>query len=65
MVASTAPSTVRLHPNLAAVYRAKVELHKALAQDDTRTEAASNLRGLIEEIRLIPDGKNIRIHLIG
>ncbi len=65
-LASTTSNPVRLHPNLAAVYRAKVEqLREALNQHDTRTEATTILRGLIDKIRLVPDGKELRIHLIG
>ena len=65
-LAAATPNPVRLHPNLAAVYRTKIEqLRKALNQDDTRTEATSILRGLIDEIRLIPNGKELRIHLVG
>ena len=41
----------RIHPNVAELYRRKVEdLHAALGADDTRAEAADILRGLIEAI---------------
>jgi len=51
-------TTVRLHPNLAEVYRNKVaRLEETLNADGVRSEAAETLRGLIEEIRLTPDKK--------
>ena len=47
-----------LHPNLAELYRRKVEnLHQALSTPDTRTEAADILRTLIERISVNPVGK--------
>ncbi len=58
--------TVRLHPNLAEIYRQKIEnLHNALNQDDSRTEAAGILRTLIDEIRLIPRGGQLDIYMVG
>ena len=60
------PPPIRLHPNLSEVYRAKVEnLRDALDSEDTRQEAAELFRGLIDEIRLVPDGETLRIHLKG
>ena len=45
------PPPIRLHPNLAQVYRAKVErLHEALADPGLRDEALGILRGLIERV---------------
>jgi len=53
--ASPAP-VVRLHPNAAALYAAKVaELHTALDQPHIRVEAMEVLRTLIERIVLTPD----------
>lgn len=50
------PQAIRFHPNLAAIYQAKVEkLQEALDGDGERSEAAEILRGLIAEIRLTPD----------
>ena len=54
-----APSPVRLHPNLADLYRQKTAaLCQALADPAIRDEAIAILRGLIEEVRLGfgPDG---------
>jgi hypothetical protein len=46
------------HPNLAELYRRKVEkLHGALNAPDSRTEAAEILRGIIDRIELRPMGR--------
>jgi len=59
-------SPVRIHPNLAAMYQDQVEqLREALNRDATRQEAATILRGLIEEIRIVPESGKHRIHLVG
>ncbi len=59
-------TNVRLHPNLAEIYRGKVEeLRTALNNPETRDEAVSILRGLIDEIRLVPEDGHLRIHLVG
>jgi DNA invertase Pin-like site-specific DNA recombinase len=48
-----APPPVRLHPNLAELYREKVTaLHASLADPLIRDEAIDLLRGLIDEVRL-------------
>ena len=50
-----APSPVRLHPNLAEIYHAKVaELHRALEVPSVRDEALHILRGLVERIVITP-----------
>lgn len=55
-----------IHPNLAELYRRKVEsLHESLNEESTRTEAAEALRTLIEEIRLVPQDGRLRIDLHG
>ena len=55
-----------IHPALAAIYRRNVaELHEALQQDETRAEAAEILRGLIDEITLVPQGDGLRVDLKG
>jgi site-specific DNA recombinase len=60
------PSMPRLHPNLADLYRQKVaDLAEALNGEDTRLEAAECIRALIEEIRLVPEHRNLRIELYG
>ena len=60
------PPPVRLHPNLADVYRRKVEnLGQALNEAGMREEAATLLRGLIDEIRLTPVDGALAIYLVG
>jgi site-specific DNA recombinase len=52
----------RLHPNVATVYREKIaRLREALNAEDTRTEAAETIRGLIEEVRLVPEEGRLRV----
>ena len=65
-LATEPPPPVRLHPKLAEVYRQKIQnLRDALNQDDSRTDAAVILRGLIDEIRLIPRDGQLDIYLVG
>jgi DNA invertase Pin-like site-specific DNA recombinase len=60
------PPPVRLHPNLAEIYRQKVgDLRAVLDQDAARDEAHEILRGLIDEIRLTPVDGAIGIYLVG
>jgi site-specific DNA recombinase len=60
------PAVPRLHPNVAALYREKIaRLREALNAEGTRTEAAEMIRGLIEEIRLVPEKGSLRIELFG
>jgi site-specific DNA recombinase len=54
----------RLHPNLAELYRQKVErLHQELNRPELRTEAARALRDLIDEVRLLPENGGLEIEL--
>ena len=63
---STPATIVRLHPNLAEVYRRKVaNLGEALNEESTRVEAAEMIRELVEEVRLVPDNGTLRIELFG
>ena len=65
-LATEPPPPVRLHPKLAEVYRKKIQnLRDALNQDDSRTDAATILRSLIDEIRLIPRNGQLDIYLVG
>ena len=65
-LAADPPSPVRLHPNLAQVYRDKVALlHEALANPSLRDEAMSILRGLIERVVLHPSEVGFEIELVG
>jgi hypothetical protein len=46
---------VRMHPNLAGLYRKKIEsLREALADEETRAEALDILRTLIEAVLIHP-----------
>jgi hypothetical protein len=61
-----APDPVRLHPNLAALYRRQVEqLHAALTHPSTRDEAFAILRQLIERVAVHPREDGIEIELEG
>ncbi len=60
------PAAPRLHPNLAELYRRKVEnLHEALADPAARTEAVEILRGLVDGIYLHPIDGGFEIELVG
>jgi site-specific DNA recombinase len=65
LAATTAPAPL-LHPNLAEVYRHRVEqLHEALQDPTTRDEAFELIRSLIDEIRLVPEDGQLRVELRG
>ena len=65
-LAADPPPPVRLHPNLAQVYRSKVErLHEALADPGLRDEALGILRGLIERVVIHPAEDGLQIELAG
>ena len=65
-LAKTPPSVPRLHPNLAELYRKKVErLHEALSDPTARTEAAEILHGLIEVITVVVSKDRFEIELVG
>src|SRR6185437_15727805 len=50
------PKLVRLHPSLDQIYQKKIaRLEENLNEESVRIEAAESLRGLIREIRLIPE----------
>ena len=64
--ATTPPATPHLHPNLAELYRRKVEdLQTALSDAAVRTEATEILRGLIEAINVRPLEEGFEIELVG
>jgi site-specific DNA recombinase len=57
---------VRLHPNLAELYRSQVDnLHQALAHPTTRDEAFAILRQLIERVTVRPHEEGVEIELEG
>ncbi len=64
-LASAEVPAPRLHPGLARVYRHRVaELARVLDQDDA-AEAREFVRGLVEVIRLVPEGDDLRIEVRG
>jgi hypothetical protein len=57
---------VVIHPNASEIYRKKVaDLHAALAEAGSRAGACEALRGLIEEIRVTPEGDGNSVELVG
>ena len=55
-----------LHPNLANIYRDKVAaLHEALADPSSKDEAFGIIRGLIEDVRLVPEAGELRVEIRG
>jgi site-specific DNA recombinase len=61
----TAAPAPHLHPKLAQLYRERVErLHEELNRPELRSEAAQVLRGLIDEVRLIPESGSLEIELV-
>jgi hypothetical protein len=65
-VAGPVAAPVTIHPSAAEIYRRKVAgLHEALAAPETRGAAAEALRGLIEEVRVTPDGDGNTVELVG
>jgi site-specific DNA recombinase len=57
---------VRLHPNLAQVYRGKVDrLHEAFADPGLRDEALGILRGLIERVVVHPAEDGLQVEIVG
>ncbi len=65
-VTAPMPSIVRLHPNLAEVYRQKVsDLHAALEMPSLRAEAIELVRSLIERIIVSQTETGTEIELVG
>ena len=64
---ATVPTTpVRLHPNLAQVYRRQVErLQDALNEPEIRDEALQILRGLIERVSIGPAENGLEVEIVG
>src|SRR5262249_15487912 len=67
LAAALAPTPApRLHPNLAEIYRRKViRLREELNRSELRAGAAQALRGLISQVRLIPEDGHLGIELAG
>jgi hypothetical protein len=65
-LAAAPASPVRLHPNLAQVYRRQVEqLQHALDHPEIRDEAMKILRGLIEHVSIGPAESGLEIEIVG
>jgi hypothetical protein len=65
-LAASLTTPVRLHPNLAQVYRRQVEqLHQALDHPEIRDEAMQVLRGLIEHVLIGPADNGFEIEIVG
>ena len=58
---------MRLHPNLAGMYRQKVAaLEQALADPEIKAEATEIVRSQIEQITLTPNAEDgLDVHLYG
>ena len=55
-----------IHPNLAEMYRAKVaDLSSLLVDPQHKAEAFDIIRGLIDQVRLVPENGELRIDLRG
>ena len=55
-----------LHPNLASIYRTRVEsLEAALRDPEHGREAFDIVRGLVDEVRIVPTNGEITIELRG
>ncbi len=60
------PSPVRLHPNLAELYRRQVaQLQRSLSHPEIRDEAVQILRGLIERVSIRPTADGMEIEIVG
>ncbi len=65
-VAAAPAPLLRLHPNLAEIYRQKVEaLHEALADPHSGAEALEILRSLIERVVVHPSDSGFEIEVVG
>jgi site-specific DNA recombinase len=65
-LAAEPTSPVRLHPNLAQVYRRQVDrLQHALNDPEIRNEALQILRGLIEHVSIGPAENGLEIEIVG
>jgi site-specific DNA recombinase len=60
------PPSVRLHANLAQLYRRQVEhLHEALDDPTLRDEALGILRGLVERVVRYPTDDGLQVEIVG
>jgi len=62
----SSPTLPHIHPNLAVIYKQKVEkLYEALSDPEVKTEAAEILNSLIERINIITDKSGCYVELVG
>jgi len=65
-MASASAPPIRLHPNLAQIYRRKVErLQHALSDPEIRDEAIEVLRSLLEAVIIAPTEAGLEIEIVG
>ena len=64
-IAEATEPAPRLHPALADVYRERVARLAEVLEGDDATEAREQIRGLVEAIRLLPEGGALRIEVRG
>jgi hypothetical protein len=65
-LAASPITPVRLHPNLAQIYRRQVEqLQQALDDPQIRDEAVEVLRGLVEHVSIGPADNGLEIEIVG
>jgi site-specific DNA recombinase len=65
-LATRSTTPVRLHPNLAQVYRRQVErLQDSLNEPEIRDEALQVLRGLVERVSIGPAEKGLEVEIVG
>ena len=65
-IGSAPTPPVRLHPNLAQIYRRKVEqLQHALNDPEIRDEAIQVLRGLLESVVIAPAETGFEVEIVG
>jgi site-specific DNA recombinase len=65
-IAATEAPPIRLHPNLAQLYRRKVEqVQEALQEPEIRDEAIQILRGLLESVIITPVKGGYDIEIVG
>jgi site-specific DNA recombinase len=66
VIASVAEPPVRLHPNLAHIYRKKVDrLQQAIGEPEIRDEAIGVLRGLLDRIVITPAQTGFEVEIVG
>jgi site-specific DNA recombinase len=65
-LATRSTTPVRLHPNLAQVYRRQVErLQDSLNEPEIRDEALQILRGLVERVSIGPTENGLEVEIVG